>query len=69
MAEQWEEVRADAVRAGDRIRVRGNEITVARVEDSFLNREGMVAFIEDTDERWLKVPSPADATVEVARQG
>ncbi len=67
MAEQWQEVAASDVRAGDRLRVRGVEMTVARVEDSFLEREGFVAFVEDSEARWLKVPSPADATVEVAR--
>jgi len=65
MSEQWETKAADQVAAGDRIKVRGVELTVARVEGSFLGREGMIAFIEDTPERWLKVPTPGDAEVEV----
>lgn len=69
MSEQWETKTAGQVVAGDRIRARGVEITVARVEDGFLGREGMIAFIEDTPERWLKVPSPADAEVEVLQAG
>ena len=69
MAEEWKEVTADQVRAGDRVRVRGQEITVARVDESFLGRENFLAFIEDTDERWFKVPTPSDAVVEVATAG
>lgn len=55
---------------GDRVRVGGDggvEVTVSRVEPGFLGREDMIAFIEDTPERWLKVPVPAGVQVEVAR--
>lgn len=69
MAEEYQEVAAAEVRPGARVRVRGVEITVARVEERFLNRPGMIAFIEDTAERWFKVPVQADATVEVAPAG
>ena len=65
MAENWETRTAGQVAAGDRVRVRDVEITVARVEPSFLGRDGMIAFVEDTPERWLKVPTTADAEVEV----
>jgi hypothetical protein len=65
MAETWETRTAGQVGVGDRVRVRDVEITVARVEPSFLGRDGMIAFIEDTPERWLKVPTTADAEVEV----
>jgi len=65
MAENWETRTAGQVGVGDRVRVRDVEITVARVEPSFLGRDGMIAFIEDTPERWLKVPTTADAEVEV----
>lgn len=67
MAVEYEEVAAAEIRPGARVRVRGVEITVARVEDEFLSRPEMLAFIEDTPERWLKVPVQADATVEVAK--
>ncbi len=69
MSEQWETKTADQVVAGDRIKVRDVEITVARVEDSFLGRAGMIAFIEDTPERWLKVPATGDTEVEVLVAG
>ncbi len=62
---EWKEVPASEVKPGDRVRTRGVEITATRVEDSFLKRENFLAFIEDTPERWLKVPSPSDAVVEV----
>lgn len=66
----WEVTAATRVAAGDRVRVGGDggtELIVSRVEPRFLGREGMVAFIEDTPERWLKVPVSTDAEVEVAR--
>jgi len=69
MSEQWATKTAGQVAAGDRVRVRGVEITVARVDGSFLGRDGFIAFIEDTPERWLKVPTPADAEVEVLAAG
>lgn len=64
----WEEVTAAEVAVGDRVRLRGTELTVARVEDGFLGRPGMLAFVEDTPDRWLKVPAPHDAAVEVLRE-
>ncbi|HVX23118.1 MAG TPA: hypothetical protein VHB02_17385 [Acidimicrobiales bacterium] len=69
MSEQWNTKPAGQVVAGDRVRVRDVEITVARVEQAFLGRDGMIAFIEDTPERWLKVPTTADAEVEVLAAG
>jgi len=65
--DRWEHTPASQVVVGDRIRVRSTEITVARIESQFLGRPEMIAFIEDTPERWLKVPSPKDAEVEVRR--
>lgn len=67
MDDQWEHSTAGEVRPGDRVRVREVELTVSRIEDSFLGRTGMIAFIEDTDERWLKVPTSPDAELEVNR--
>lgn len=67
MAKGWEQTTADRVEVGDRVRVRGNEFTVARIEREFLGRAGMIAFVEDTSERWFKVPTPADADVDVLR--
>lgn len=65
----WETTTAGEVRVGDRVRVNDQEITVSRIEPSFLGRDGVLAFIEDTDERWLKVPAASGATVEVRRGG
>ncbi len=53
---------------GDRVRhASGTELTVSRVEEGFLGRPGMVAFIEDTPERWLKAPAPADGQIDALR--
>jgi len=65
----WETTTAGEVRVGDRVRVSEQEITVSRVEPSFLGMEGMIAFVEDNEQRWLKVPAPSTATVEVCRGG
>lgn len=67
MADRWERMQAGRVVAGDTVRVRDNEITVARVEQGFLGREGMIAFIEDNPSRWLKIPVAEDTEVEVRR--
>ncbi|HEY1689825.1 MAG TPA: hypothetical protein VGF95_13295 [Solirubrobacteraceae bacterium] len=64
MSEAEQTVKASEVRAGDRIRARGLELTVSRVEDTFLGRDEMVAFVEDSDERWLKLPALRDAEIE-----
>jgi hypothetical protein len=62
----WKTVKATEVRPGDRVRTAdGTELEATRIESPFLGREGMLAFIEDTDERWFKRPTPADADVEV----
>lgn len=67
MDEEWTQVTADQVRPGDRVRASGAELTVSRVEESFLGRTDMIAFIEDTDERWLKVPTAPSERVQVRR--
>ena len=55
------------VRAGDRIRLAsGVEMLVSRIEPRFLGRDGLIAFIEDTADRWYKQPMPQAAEVEVA---
>jgi hypothetical protein len=69
MAEHWEKTTAGQVEVGDRVRIRGHEILVSRIENSFLGRPGMIAFIEDTPERWLKVPTSPDGEVEFLREG
>jgi hypothetical protein len=69
MPATWKTVKAEVVRPGDVVRTQaGAEVTVSRVEQSFLGMPNMLAFIEDTDERWFKQPMMSDANVEV-RQG
>jgi hypothetical protein len=66
MSESWKKVKADEVRAGDAVRTQaGSVVTVSRIESSFLGMPNMLAFIEDTPERWFKQPMMADAEVEV----
>jgi hypothetical protein len=56
------------VQVGDRLRLAtGSELTVSRIEPEFLGMDGLVAFIEDTSERWFKQPMPMAAQVEVSR--
>ncbi len=59
-----EQVKATEVQVGDRIQARGLELTVSRVDHPFLGRASMLAFVEDTDVQWLKVPVALDADVE-----
>jgi len=69
VAETWEMIPVGEVRIGDRVRPRpGVELTVTRIEPSFLGREGRPAFIEASETRWLKSPAPADGDVEVLRR-
>jgi hypothetical protein len=66
MSESWKVVRASEVRVGDVVRTAtGDVVLVSRVETSFLGRPNMLAFIEDTPQRWYKRPAPADAEVEI----
>jgi hypothetical protein len=58
------------VRIGDRLRTRlGAELTVTRIDDGFMDRDGMLAFVEDSDEQWLKMPARRDADVELVARG
>jgi hypothetical protein len=57
------------VQVGDRLRLAtGGELTVSRIEPDFLGMDGLVAFIEDSSERWFKQPVPLTAQVEVSRE-
>jgi glutathione peroxidase len=66
-ADRWTAVSASTVRVGERVRARGIELKVTRIDESFMGRPEYIAFVEDTAERWLKLPTPADAEVEVVR--
>jgi hypothetical protein len=64
--EAWETVQAQAVKEGDVVRTSGGDVMiVSRIELSFLGRPNLLAFIEDTPERWFKRPVAVDAEVEV----
>lgn len=64
----WRAATAGEVQVGDLIKARGVEITVSRIENEFLGRPGMIAFIQDTPERWFKAPMTPDTPVEIAGQ-
>ena len=62
---QWGKKAASAVQPGDQVRTSGDELTVSRIESPFMGVTGMIAFIEDTPERWIKRPVQTHSEVEV----
>ncbi len=65
----WKTVTASEVKPGDRVRRGEMELLVSRIEPSFMQMPGMIAFIEDTPTRWMKLPTPANAEIEVLAEG
>jgi hypothetical protein len=66
MSDTWKTVKAQDVKAGDTVRTQtGGVVIVSRVEASFMGRPNMVAFIEDTPDRWFKQPMMSDSDVEI----
>jgi hypothetical protein len=66
MSDTWKTVKAEQVKAGDSVRTQSGEVvTVSRIEKSFMGLPTMLAFIEDTADRWFKQPMMADGEVEV----
>jgi hypothetical protein len=66
MAESWTTVKAHDVKAGDTVRTpSGQVVVVSRIEAPFLGMSNMVAFIEDTPDRWFKQPVTSDSDVEI----
>jgi hypothetical protein len=63
----WTTIPLTDVVPGDRIRLRGSEFEVGRIDAPFLGRAEMVCVIEDTPTRWHAYPAPANAEVEVQR--
>jgi uncharacterized protein YacL (UPF0231 family) len=62
-------VKATEVRLGDRLRARsGAELTVTRIEEEFMGRANMLAFVEDSEEQWFKLPALRDGEVELVRR-
>lgn len=59
-------VGATEVRLGDRLRTRlGLELTVTRIDERFMDREDMLAFVEDSEQQWLKMPARRDGEVQL----
>jgi uncharacterized protein YacL (UPF0231 family) len=59
-------VKATEVQVGDRIRARsGVELTVTRIDEEFMGRANMLAFVEDSEEQWFKMPALRDGEVEL----
>lgn len=66
MADSWQTLKAVEVQPGQTVRTQdGTELIATRIERPFLGRENMIAFVEDTPERWFKRPVMADADVQV----
>ena len=60
-------VKATEVRLGDRLRTRsGAELTVTRIDADFMGRADMLAFVEDSEEQWFKMPALRDSDVATA---
>jgi hypothetical protein len=57
---------ASDVQVGDRVSVRGVDLTVSRIDAPFLGMPNMVLFVESTDQRWACVPVTTDLEVEVS---
>jgi hypothetical protein len=61
---------ASEVRVGDVLRSRdGTEFTVSRIDDFSMFGPPLIAFIEDSDVRWFKMPSAVDGEVTLVRRG
>jgi hypothetical protein len=68
MAESWTAATAADVQVGDRVRVAsGAELLVSRIEPRLLGLDRLMAFVEDTPERWFKQALVPSAEVEVLR--
>jgi hypothetical protein len=67
MSDTWKTVKAHDVKAGDTVRTQsGTVVIVSRIEAPFLGLANMVAFIEDTPDRWFKQPVVSDSEVEIS---
>lgn len=70
MPDTWKTAKAQDVELGDTVRTQSGEvIVVSRIEAPFFGRPNMLAFIEDTPDRWFKKPLPADSDVEIRTAG
>jgi hypothetical protein len=59
---------AAEVRVGDRLRSRdGTEMTVTRIEPFIF--PNMIAFVEDSEDQWFKLPAQPDTEVTLLARG
>jgi hypothetical protein len=66
MSDTWKTVKVHDVKVGDTVRTQsGAVVLVSRVEAPFMGVPNMVAFIEDTPDRWFKQPMMSDSDVEI----
>ena len=65
----WSTITVEQVQPGQRVRFRGHEFTVSRVDQRFLGRDNMVCFVEDTPERWHAYPARLGDELEVLAGG
>jgi hypothetical protein len=62
-------VKASEIRVGDRVRARsGTELTVTRIDEGFMGNSEMLAFVEDSDEQWFKMPALRDGDIELLQR-
>jgi hypothetical protein len=62
-------VRASEVRVGDRVHARsGTELTVTRIDEGFMGNPDMLAFVEDSEDQWFKMPALRDGDVELIQR-
>lgn len=62
-------VKASTIRVGDRVRARsGTELIVTRIDEGFMGNPEMLAFVEDSDEQWFKMPALRDGEIELLQR-
>jgi hypothetical protein len=64
---EWTTIQASDIQLGDRVKARGMELLVTRIDPRFLGRDEMCCIVESTDERWACAPLPKSMEVEVQR--
>ena len=64
MADEWQTVTVDQLAVGERVRYRGFEFDIARIDPKFLGRDAMVCLIEDTPTRWHAYPAQLTGEIE-----
>ena len=63
-------VPAEEVRVGDRVRgADGSELTVTRIDHGLLGMDEYIAFVEDSDEQWLKLTGRRGGEIDVVARG